>query len=645
MIGVYVIYEDNVYRLDLFNDEQISITSSQQDINDISKVFTDYSQNFSIPANANNNKVFKYWYENALDNGFDDSQKLDCFIELNGNTFRTGKLKLEKATIENGVAKDYAVSFFGNLTSLKDQFKDDKLINVTEINSIIDFQYTSANVVGLVTTNNNSDIAFPLITGNRVWTYGDDEPTDISTLAGSIEYKELFPAVRVSKMFEAIGQRYGINFVGDFLSEKRFTELFLYCKNSETIKVESGYSVAQFSSITGSDRGYFDATLYNNQITYYGSIDSDDIMRKMDISVSAPVGTKFNVKIFKDGTLINTITGLDSLVYNVFTDYFISSENAGVYSFEVASSDIGNTTFQISTYASNLSYTDTLLIGTQYVANEGMNLAGLMPDISVSNFFSGILQMFNLTCYSEDGVTFFVEPLVDWYANGAIVDITRFCEPNWEVNKSKQYKSLTFKYEKSESILNNQFFQIFQREFGDYTFAPANQDKNGEEYKVELPFENLIQQKFTDTALQVGFTLNKDLKPYTPKPIVMYKFGLVDNDCDFYIEDTLYSSYNAFGQDLVDGEVYSINFNVEQSTMVLGAVLNTLYAVYYNEYIEGTFFLKSRQLNVSGVFNLNTLVTLKLNDKVIIRDKRYRINRLQTNLNNQTFQLELITDL
>ena len=49
-VAIYIYKDDVRYRLELFQDENISITSSIQNVNDISKVFTDYSQSFTIPA-------------------------------------------------------------------------------------------------------------------------------------------------------------------------------------------------------------------------------------------------------------------------------------------------------------------------------------------------------------------------------------------------------------------------------------------------------------------------------------------------------------------------------------------------------------------------------------------------------------------
>ena len=60
MIDVQLYIENN--RIDLFDDETISLTSSIQNVRDIAKVFSDYSQTFTVPANDRNNKLFKHFY-------------------------------------------------------------------------------------------------------------------------------------------------------------------------------------------------------------------------------------------------------------------------------------------------------------------------------------------------------------------------------------------------------------------------------------------------------------------------------------------------------------------------------------------------------------------------------------------------------
>ena len=58
-------------RLDLFKDESVNIKSSVKDINDISKIYTDFSKSFSVPASKGNNSIFKHYYNADITGGYD----------------------------------------------------------------------------------------------------------------------------------------------------------------------------------------------------------------------------------------------------------------------------------------------------------------------------------------------------------------------------------------------------------------------------------------------------------------------------------------------------------------------------------------------------------------------------------------------
>ena len=121
-IGLYIYINGISNRVELFEDEKISITSSVQDVSDISKVRTDFSQSFTVPANENNNKIFSHWYNSSLDGGFDARKRKDAYIELDTIPFRKGKIQLEKASLKKGEIDNYSITFFGSLISLKDLF-------------------------------------------------------------------------------------------------------------------------------------------------------------------------------------------------------------------------------------------------------------------------------------------------------------------------------------------------------------------------------------------------------------------------------------------------------------------------------------------------------------------------------------------
>ena len=102
-------------KLDLFQDENIELTSSIANINDISKNTTDYAKSFTVPASENNNKIFKHYYDANIDNAFDARVKINGRIELDGLPFRFGKWSLEKVIVKEEKASSYSINFVGNL--------------------------------------------------------------------------------------------------------------------------------------------------------------------------------------------------------------------------------------------------------------------------------------------------------------------------------------------------------------------------------------------------------------------------------------------------------------------------------------------------------------------------------------------------
>ena len=132
-------------RVDLFQDEVISITQSIQNVRDISKVFTDFTKTFTLPASKTNNKLFKHYYNYNIDNGFDARTKKSAKIELNTKKFRDGKIKLEGVEIKNGVPYAYKITFFGNTVDLKDLLGDDDLSALNWLDQL-SLPYTPAKV-------------------------------------------------------------------------------------------------------------------------------------------------------------------------------------------------------------------------------------------------------------------------------------------------------------------------------------------------------------------------------------------------------------------------------------------------------------------------------------------------------------------
>lgn len=173
-VQIYIepIFESgNFHELELFNDETIEVTSTIQNIADISKVFTDVSLSFTVPASPNNNGIFQHFYNSEVDNLVDHNLKRNAFIEIDLTTFRSGKISLEKSNVKKGKADNYQITFYGELLSLKDKFGEDKLSDVKELNAYSHF-YSGAEILDRI--NNNAidyDVRYPLISWENLWQY------------------------------------------------------------------------------------------------------------------------------------------------------------------------------------------------------------------------------------------------------------------------------------------------------------------------------------------------------------------------------------------------------------------------------------------------------------------------------------------
>ena len=144
VVGIYIQDLETLEynRVDLFDDEKISVTSSIQNINDIAKTYTDFSQTFTVPATKQNNKIFKHWYDNSNDYPFSTLTKANAYIEIDTIPFRKGKIQLESANVIDGKPQEYSITFIGILGNLKDTFSGKYLKDLKlELNIFSFFNY------------------------------------------------------------------------------------------------------------------------------------------------------------------------------------------------------------------------------------------------------------------------------------------------------------------------------------------------------------------------------------------------------------------------------------------------------------------------------------------------------------------------
>jgi hypothetical protein len=642
-VGLFIKVGDAYKRLQLFNDENIEFNASLQNVSDISKVFSDFTQGFTIPAKYND-AIIHYFEEGSINQIYDYQVSFDSYIEIDTITFAKGKLNIDKGQIKDGKTYAYNVQFFGHLTSLKDRFGELKLsdLDLTSYSFAYDDTAVRDRVINPAL---DYDVRFPLISSQRVWEYGVGGVTDISTSTYGIETAELLPAIKVNAIIEAIETRFGVTFNSVFFQSKAFNRLFLYLKNANNSIISFNFDNLIFDLISGAG-GPFSADVPTSTLIYNSDTLAVDTFRTaINVTAVTDVNKYWSVQCFNNGVLVGSITQATGTgEYTIFSQTNFNGLNSNL-TFRVNAETGNSLDIEVKGYAVDGTYSYPPLIVTclTITPNLDINLNALCPDIKISDFISGIIKMFNLTINPISETDFNIETLDSWYSKGRVIEITKQTSDTFDVSRVKLYKQIDFNYQTSETILNRKFAGFNQSEYGNLRNPFQN---DGSDFKVDLPFENLLCQKFTDTEIQVGYSIDQNSNPITPKPILLYmNDGQNIASNPFYLETVIINTYMPFGQDLkYNNTYYSLNWGAEISSFYLNTILNSLYQTYWSAYLSGLYNLSQRLYSYKTLLPISKLTTLKLNDRLVIEDKRYIINSYKSNLTTGLVDFTLLQD-
>lgn len=680
-------------RIDLFDDESLQITSSIQDVRDIAKIFTDYSQNFSVKASRNNNLVFKHYHENTITNGYDARKKSDAIIKINHRFFRKGKVQLNRVQMKNNRAYAYDLTFYGETVNLKDLLGDDLLSSMTYLNNY-NFTLTSTNVkdglTGGLTLNGQSNaIIYPLISPEYRFVFNSDgvasslskvrniASSTLSSDGACVHSEDLKPAIRLVHIVEAIEAKYGLTFSEDFLTDLDFTELYMWLHRQkgltilssevefllDTIVVEPDWNGVTFEAdkltITGVQSGYCSPDYINTDI---------------NITTTSSAAT-FSLRVTKDGvnfyeseentgetTYLYELGGLTDGEYQIYITTADTVTFSGSIDLDVISDGecLNNGDTNSATIGNKLSTTDIEI-----------NITDQIPEMKVIDFLTGIFKAFNLTAYVDRDDVIVIDTLDNFYDAGTPHDITAYVDmTSSTIERTPLFNEISFKFQEPKTFLAVNFKNQNNEEFGSEYFRPMIDGKSvtGTKYDITLPFEKVVYERindeFDDSLSTVGYGYFVDGSENTTvaAPLIFYRQS--QGTDTFYLrnlEDTsaqAITTYNrpsngrssVFVDPFTSVELYtpsvSINFDTEiDEYYTKFSNSRSLYQKYYDTYISSVYDFRSRILKVEAILPLNILTQYKLNDRFIIGDKQYKINSVTSNLLTNRSELELISDL
>ena len=685
-------------RLDLFKDETVSLTQTIQNVKDIKKIFTEFTQTFSVPASKINNKIFKHYYNFHIDNGFDARTKQDATLELNDLPFKTGKIRLDGVDLKNNLAHTYRITFFGNTVDLKDILGDNQLSDLSDLNQY-NQSYTYSDIeTRLEEASADGNILVPLIT------HTDPLEYDSNLLAveyGNLYYNSNFRyedngvlwsqlkyAIKAQTIITAIQVLFpSIVFSNDFFNNstiEEFDNLFLWLhrkKGNVTSGSQDGAIWSQVDSLVQTfcqpATGCVNNSTANNGLLTVAPLQGY-VITSTDLTVTPNDPNIFySVRITRQGF------GVVQQLNNKQGTQVVWSGNPlpsnSTYSVEFSSSTANfevSLGWQVGWVTSNLtggynSYGYSLTPPTYFTTslNVEFNITEQIPKMKIIDFLTGLFQMFNLTAYVDESGTIVVKTLDSYYDSASLpINIDLYLDNSKSVvNSALPFKSINFSYKGLGTFLAKQYEQTFNSGWGSlsYSLDGLIYDAPSDSYEITLPFEHVMYERLynqantppTETTIQYGYFVDDNQESYFGSPLLFYPihqeatFGFTPTpislrDSNSRQEVTkYYIPSNTIGIDC-NGSLKSLHFNIETNEYNLSQCFtDTLFESKYKTYIEDVFNSKRRLTKVTAFLPYKIFSSLQLNNKIQLGQNDYRINSLRTNLTNGKTEFELLNTI
>jgi hypothetical protein len=701
-VDIYV----NGFRLDIFDDEEISINLSVQNVQDISKVFTDFTQGFTIPASPRNNEILQHYYNaniteslittetggspvwnsigitwntwntawnsgatsTSVANTFDGRLRQEARIEINSLPFRTGVIEVENVQLKGTEPYAYTLTFYGDVVTLTDLFGEDYLYDLDF--SSYNHQYSDTTIFNKLTTDDDTGLFYPLCSPVKNWIYNSQSSNhndnniafhNVNEEHG-IHYYELKPALKVTNILTAIGAKYGITFTGAFLSATPFVDLSLWLHRFEGYLFAGGNDIQW--QLINMNRNTGSGTQFNLTTDTWTVVSTKSFTLNITM---ANVNTNYELGIFRNGiqestALVNahpstSVTTSIEARYTTGTQVQLyirpqspTSFNYQCTNYEAIDSISSVEQFEVDQTAS-VSYSFLVVV------------SDLMPEIKVKEFLAGILKMYNMVIVPTTSTAFLLQPLEDWYAAGTdqnyqtYLDITEYA-----VNRPPLYREIEFKYQETQAILGFQYLQTNNIGFGDlnntFTF-------DGEQFLIEVPFECPLFERLTDLHTggltnvlvykSITSEANEDgtFNPYLGAPILFYgyfdDYDLTANPVAFVNSDNNTSRRvnvawyaNTSNRYSSAGASNTITFGADIDPYHLQSVNQSLYNNEWSDYITDLYAKSRRVYNVEAVLPIGKIITLNLQNAIIWNNTKYIINNVSLNMTTGKASFELL---
>ncbi len=552
MTEVYISLDNNTFnKLDLEKAEAIVMKYILKDLQDISKVFSPYSQDFNFKATPSNQRALLFFGDTTTVRP-NNQNRYYCKVYTNGILNLTGLLQVKEGKYINGKLESYSASFGTSLTNLKDRIGDGK---ISDLGTCI-INYDAGNIKQLMqaggsgTINTGTAVVpvsyfVPFMSNMRVWSFdqnGSNPRKDniswfnVSSVASDkyIRHEEVRPALTLTTIIKLIEDKYNLKVTSPIENRDEVKKAYILCNNDVMKNVgfylykypgfgvkplaKSGFGPAglltspRYVITHNQPTGYF--KIQKNTATPYESGYTGESTFNLRITnqaqtIAGPVTGRLRVKRKSDNQLLyykefNTQHGWieeaiilkDTMFIGNTLEFYIETSwdklvrhKKMFWNFEY---NYSNTTLLYYNCAQSFDYNDW--VKSNFDSFQ-VDLMKILPDTPVIDFLNSYLKTFNLQIFdtspNNDNLFFLTPSDIDTSGleySKATPDYTAYLD-NKSYGKKilEAYNSYSFKHADSSYRSNVDYKSAAGVAYGQLIY-PAITPTNPVEFKVETKF-------------------------------------------------------------------------------------------------------------------------------------------------------------
>lgn len=259
------------------------------------------------------------------------------------------------------------------------------------------------------------------------------------------------------------------------------------------------------------------------------------------------------------------------------------------------------------------------------------------PVMKCSEFMDSLFKMYNLVVIpnkvNQKEIDFI--PFTEYISQGVSKDWTPLLDISKDITLTAttdyQARKNTWTYKESSDLFNMLYNTQGDRVYGRLELIDPQNDFATDEQNIELYFGSTPIVPIKATSYAIPKFVNEQYQYSAPNPRILYKTGEtmnfnVYNDTTTGVNQVtayMFSHYSDFLPDITSRD---LNFGQETPLCEVSSIpYKTLYARYWNEYIENIYAPDARVLEAFFSLEFADIYNFNFNDKIFIKDSYWRI--------------------